>query len=226
MKKFLFLLWMIPLIGFTQIPSYYNDVDLTLNGLALKDELAVKIISTHTNYLVYTPDVWDALKQTDLDPNDPSKVLLVYGFDDNDGDPKTDRSRGVNQNGGNVGDWNREHVFPKSLGNPDLGTTGPGSDAHHLRSCDMQWNSTRNNRKFADGSGNAGITGTFWYPGDEWKGDVARMVMYMYLRYGNQCLPINVGEGVSLTIDSDVSYIILSISTAKRSPNRACFLFL
>ena len=24
-----------------------------------------------------------------------------------------------------------------------------------------------------------------WYPGDEWKGDVARMMMYMYLRYGS-----------------------------------------
>src|SRR5690606_25212266 len=41
-----------------------------------------------------------------------------------------------------------------------------------------------------DGSGNAGNVGSGnWYPGDEWKGDVARMVMYMYTRYGDQCLP-------------------------------------
>jgi endonuclease I len=30
------------------------------------------------------------------------------------------------------------------------------------------------------------VNSTYWYPGDEWKGDVARMVMYMYVRYGNQ----------------------------------------
>jgi len=29
--------------------AYYNDVDLTLTGVALKQELATKIISTHTN---------------------------------------------------------------------------------------------------------------------------------------------------------------------------------
>ena len=37
-----------------------------------------------------------------------------------------------------------------------------------------------------------------WYPGDEWKGDVARIVMYMYLRYPNQCEPISVGEGTQI----------------------------
>ena len=42
---------------FAQIPSYYNDVNLTLNGSALKDELAIKIISTHTTNLSYTPGV-------------------------------------------------------------------------------------------------------------------------------------------------------------------------
>ncbi|WP_206677695.1 endonuclease [Winogradskyella eckloniae] len=209
MKKLLLLFFAIPLIGIAQIPSYYNDVDLTLSGLSLKDELAVKVISTHSSYLTYTPGVWDALKQTDLDPNDNSKVLMIYGYDDNDGDSKTDRTRGVNDNGGSVGDWNREHVFPKSLGSPNLGTSGPGADAHHLRPCDTQWNSTRNNRKFTDGSGDASIVGAFWYPGDEWKGDVARMMMYMYLRYGSQCLPINVGEGTSVSIDANMIDLFL-----------------
>ncbi|OUR97704.1 hypothetical protein A9Q86_15950 [Flavobacteriales bacterium 33_180_T64] len=210
MRKILFyLIFFIPLLGLSQIPSYYNDVNLSLSDLSLKDELAVKIIATHTNFLVYTPGVWDALKQTDLDPNDSSKVLLVYGYNDNDGEAKTDRTRGVNQNGGSVGDWNREHVYPKSLGNPNLGTSGPGSDAHHLRPCDTQFNSTRNNRKFTDGSGDASIVGAFWYPGDEWKGDVARMMMYMYLRYGSQCLPVNVGEGNSVAIDSDMIDLFL-----------------
>src|SRR5690606_21447157 len=60
---------------------------------------------------------------------------------------------------------------------------------------DVQWNNDRGNSKFAAGSGNSGPVGRNWYPGDEWKGDVARMMMYMYLRYGTQCLPSNVGVG-------------------------------
>ena len=69
-----------------QIPVYYNDVNLNQTGSALKDALAVKIINTHTTNLSYTPGVWDALKQTDLDPTDPTKVLLIYGWNDADSD--------------------------------------------------------------------------------------------------------------------------------------------
>ena len=196
--------------AFSQIPSYYNDVNLTFTGSILKDELATKIISTHTTYISYTPGVWDALKQTDVDPTDASKVLLIYGWNDSDSDITNDRTRGLNNHGGGSGVWNREHVFSKSLANPNLGTSGPGADAHNLRPCDAQRNSSRSNRKFADGSGNSGITAAgHWYPGDEWKGDVARMMMYMYLRYGNQTLPTGVAVGVVNATDSNMINLFL-----------------
>jgi len=193
---------------FAQIPTYYNDVNLTLVGQPLKNELAQKIIITHTNILDYS-DVWAVLQQTDLDPSNSNNVLLVYGYNDSDGDITNDRTRNKNNNGGNVGEWNREHVYPKSLGVPDLGTTGPGADAHHLRSSDVQMNGNRSNRFFASGSGNAGPVGANWYPGDEWKGDVARMIMYMYLRYGSQCLPNNVGVGTSVVSDASMIDLFL-----------------
>ncbi len=211
MKKIL--LWLVLAItssGYCQVPAYYNDVNLTLSGQSLQNELAAKITNTHTTFLTYTPGVWDALKQTDLDPTDASKVILVYGYNDNDGDSTNDRTRGVNSNGGGSTDWNREHVYPKSLGNPNLGTEGPGADAHHLRPADVQRNSSRGSRKFADGSGNSGATSQgHWYPGDEWKGDVARMMMYMYLRYGNRCLPKNVGVGTTAASDSNMLQVFL-----------------
>lgn len=195
---------------FAQIPTYYNDVNMTLTGTALKNALATKIINTHTTNLSYTPGVWDALKQTDLDPTDPTKVLLIYGWNDSDGDITNDRTRGVDQNGGGTGVWNREHVYSKSLANPNLGTSGPGADAHNLRPCDAQRNSSRSNRKFEDGSGNSGATAAGnWYPGDEWKGDVARMMMYMYLRYGSQTLPINVGVGTTVASDNNMIMLFL-----------------
>lgn len=209
-QKSLILLLLVSSIAFSQIPSYYNNVDVTQNGNALKDDLATKIISTHTTFLSYTPGVWNALEDADQDPNNSNKVLLIYGYNDTDGDLKTDRTRTKSDRGGGVGLWNREHAYPKSIGTPNLGTSGPGSDAHHLRACDGQMNSTRNNRKYADGSGNASITSQgHFYPGDEWKGDVARMMLFMYLRYGDRCLPKNVGVGSALANDNNMIDLFL-----------------
>ncbi len=200
MKKITFLLFLsVTLLAKAQIPSYYDDVNLSLSGTSLKNELATKITATHTRFLSYS-QVWSASQITDLDPNDASQnnVILIYGYNDNDGNYITDRTRNKNLNGGTAGtDWNREHTYPKSLGNPNLGTSGPGADAHHLRPADVSFNGQRGSKKFAAGSGNAGDSNGGWYPGDEWKGDVARMMMYVYLRYGNQCLPTAVGIGSS-----------------------------
>lgn len=192
-----------------QIPSYYNDVDLTKTGQLLKSELASKI-STNVSTPSYTPGVWNALKLIDLDPINSDNVVLVYGYNDNDGVLKTDRSRNKNSNGGASTDWNREHVYPRSLGNPNLGSSGPGSDVHHLRPADPSFNGDRGSRRFADGSGNANITTQGnWYPGDEWKGDVARMIMYMYVRYGSRCLASNVGIGNGVSGDSGMIDLFL-----------------
>ncbi|MCF2874889.1 MULTISPECIES: endonuclease [unclassified Tenacibaculum] len=196
----------------SSLTSYYNDVNFNLTGSALKDALATKTISAHTNPVSsYTPGVWDVLKQSDLDPADNSKVLLIYGYDDSDGNTVTDRTRSKDSNGGTAGsDWNREHVYAKSLGTPKFENNDvAGSDPHHLRASDVTMNSNRNNKKFADGSGTAGDVSGNWYPGDEWKGDVARMMMYMYLRYGNQCLPKNVAVGNVNSSDSNMIDLLL-----------------
>ena len=212
--SFYFLLF-ISLITFSQ-ETYYSDVDLTLAGAALKDALASKIAATHTTTLEYTssgPDVWDATKATDENVVNTNEVILYYGWEDgNDQDITNDISRSKNlQDNGSGADfvWNREHVFPKSLANPILDTSipGPATDAHHLRAADRGRNSARNNRKYGRGSGNSnyssldfheGLDGpntAAWYPGDDWKGDAARMIMYMYIRYGAVCLPTAVGVG-------------------------------
>ncbi|HIP31396.1 MAG TPA: T9SS type A sorting domain-containing protein [Crocinitomicaceae bacterium] len=187
---------------------YYNNVDLTLTGMALKAELTNKITVTHTNNLSYS-QVWSALKITDLEPGSSTNVYLVYGYDDTDGNVTTDLTRSKNSNGGSVGDWNREHTYPKSLGTPALGTSGPGADAHMLRSCDVQRNGSRGSLKFVDATGTSKAINGGWYPGDQWKGDMARIIMYMYLRYGSRCLPINTGIGNSVNIDPDMIDLFL-----------------
>ncbi len=207
MKKIALLITFIAVFcGFSQVPAYYSGIDFTQNGSDLKDDLSILITTTHTP-ITYS-EVWNVLKVSDLDPSNSANVLLVYGYLD-DADPVTDRTRDKDLNGGLTGEWNREHIFPKSLGVPDLGSSGPGSDSHNLRASDVQQNGNRGNRKFATGSGNAGNAGTDWYPGDEWKGDCARIIMYMYLRYGSQCIPGNAVSGTTNAGDPNMIDLLL-----------------
>ena len=212
---------------FSQVQPYYQDVDLGKTGDDLYVELSTLVSSTH-NGISYS-QVWTLLQESDLDPDDPAfnDVLLVYGFDDLDNDAMNDRTRSKDDNcdfsGNCTGYWNREHVFPQSLANPPMSTssTGTGTDGHNLRACDVQANSQRGNHQFAPGS-------DLYYPGDEWKGDVARIILYMYLRYQEECLPTNVGNDES-TYDADIPDIFLEwnaddeVSTFEVQRNDAIF---
>lgn len=222
-KKFTLLLLLSFALNFAQngapASPYYDNISNwnSLSPSALKSALETKIAATHTNYLTYS-EVWNATQVTDLDPNNSNNVLLIYGWENgSDGDLTNDLYRDKNSicsgpvNCNTL--WNREHVYAKSLGTPGLndgGASDAGEDAHHIRSSDTNRNNDRSSEKFAAGSGNSGdITTTTWYPGDEWKGDVARMMMYMYLRYGSQCLPINVGNGNPMASDANMIDLFL-----------------
>ncbi len=210
MRKFIFLLSFLITISIIGQQSYYDNVDLTLSGIPLKVELASKITNTHSNILSYS-EAREALKIVDLVPGQGDLVYLVYGFAPelcpaSPGNDNEHRRRDKSNFDNGTNDpclWNREHTYPKSLGTPDLGTSGPGADAHMLRACDKKRNAERGNKLFKEGSGNSHtIDANSWYAGDEWKGDMARIIMYMYLRYGDQCKPINVGYGNSIAIDT------------------------
>ena len=199
MKNFkLFLIVLVsPLLVLSQqggMDDYYNSVNWNQSSAALKSTLN-SLISTGHNPLPYSSaseDTWDVLQISDL-ISGTDNVLLMYGYDDSDGDSSTDRTRSKNSmaTSGCAGLWNREHVFAKSLATPALETTsaGSGTDLHNLRAIDCQMNSTRNNNVFEDSSGNAALTSNGFYPGDEFRGDVARIIMYMYIRYPTQTAP-------------------------------------
>ncbi|WP_432057018.1 endonuclease I family protein [Streptomyces sp. bgisy022] len=155
-------------------PAYY-EAAAGKTGEALKDALHT-IISDQTK-LSYSA-VWDALKTTDEDPADSGNVILLY----------SGISRSKSLNGGNTGDWNREHVWAKSHGG--FGTSiGPGTDIHHLRPSDVRVNSVRGNKDFDNGgsaftdSGGSLTDSDSFEPRDAVKGDVARMIFYMAVRY-------------------------------------------
>lgn len=197
-KLFLFINYLLVVSAFSQQP-YYNDVDIKLTGQDLYFELQNKINQASSSFTY--GDVRDVVLVSDVDPSNFNNLLLVYGYNDGDGNCTTDRSRDKDDFGGSTCEWNREHVFARSNANPPMGnvdnsSTGIGADPHNIRPSDQQMNNNKGNKRFASGSGNAGNVGSGnWYPGDEWKGDVARMVMYMYTRYGDRCLPSLTGVG-------------------------------
>lgn len=205
--KLKLLLLLIAYTSAAQIPAYYSGIDFTQNAENVKAQLATLITNTHTTQLVYTSgssgllDTWTVLKQSDLDPANSNNVLLIYGWNDNSTTVSEHRSRGLNESchtSSCTGKWVREHTFPKSIGTPNLGTEFAGSDAHNLRAIDAQRNNSRSNKLYGAASGSAAslsIDANSWYPGDEWIGDVARIIMYMYVRYPSQCAPANVATG-------------------------------
>jgi endonuclease I len=161
--------------GTPPAPGDYYANATGKSGAALKSALHT-IISNQTK-LTYD-QVWNALKDTDQDPANPNNVILLY----------SGRSQSKTTNGGGVNDWNREHVWAKSHGN--FGTaTGPGTDVHHLRPEDVSVNASRGNLDF-DNGGTAvtecpGCTADAdsFSPRPAVRGDVARMILYMAVRY-------------------------------------------
>lgn len=122
--------------------------------------------------------VWTALKDTDQDPADSGNVIELY----------TGRSIAKSNNGGGSGQWNREHVWAQSRGGFTT-SAGPGTDLHHLRPEDVSVNSTRGNKDFDNGGsavsgcGDCFTDSDSFEPRDAVKGDVARMLFYMAVRY-------------------------------------------
>lgn len=175
-KLFCFIIILGLQILMAQIPDgYYSNAE-GLSGNALRNALH-NIIDDHSEYS------YDALrdyilKNSDEDPNNSNNIILLY----------TGRSQPKSSFGAGSNDWNREHVWAKSHG--DFGNNPPcGTDAHHLRPTDSSVNSSRGNKDFDNGgTPHSEATGCntdtdSWEPRDEVKGDVARMILYMDVRY-------------------------------------------
>ncbi|WP_277586723.1 endonuclease [Psychrobacillus antarcticus] len=179
------------LVTTASIPTddYYKDA-IGKEGKALKAALH-EIVDENTQ-LSYD-QVWAALRETDEDPNNKNNVILFY----------SGVSRSKTANGGNVGQWNREHTWAQSHGG--FGTSqGPGTDIHHLRPTDVQVNSSRGNLDFDNGGSPVNNCNGCYKDGDSFeppnhvKGDVARILFYMATRY-------EAGDKVDLELNDKVN---------------------
>ena len=160
----------------------YDKLD-DMSADALLQSLRTLMKSTHSYTSTYDDCHYKA-DRTDCE-NENKKVLLIY----------TSYTATMGQWNG----WNREHVWPKSLGGNT--TKGGGADLHHIRPSDAGVNSSRGNKKYGEAGNNAssktgtnpavGVLGgyynsTYFEPLDNVKGDVARICLYVYVRWGSE----------------------------------------
>ncbi|TVZ27716.1 endonuclease I [Gillisia sp. Hel_I_86] len=164
----------------SELISYYKNVDFNLRGEGLKDELAVTTIAKHTRFLEYY-ERHRYLYKADEDPSNSKNVLLIYSGESRD---KREFYSGSNKYLPQT--FNTEHVYPRSF----IENTAE-ADLHHLRTADTKINAQRRNYRFTSGSGKYKlVSNNSWYPGDEWVGDVSRMVFYLNLRYNEDFEPV------------------------------------
>lgn len=186
----------------TQPAGYYSSLDET-SGSDLRQAIEDIIADENTVRAHPYADVVEILKSADQNPLNSNEVWLLYT---EQGRAKLD----VQNSSFSAGKWNREHTFPRSLGGFDEwedfddiptginsfiatkvdSTRHAYSDAHALRAADAQENSRRSNRHygtvynsdFYNGPSNVDPLNNI---GISFRGDVARSVLFLELRYNN-----------------------------------------
>ena len=165
-------------------PAGYYSAAQGLVGAGLKSALH-EAIKDHRVLSYGSSGTVRALRVLDAMPGDPTKVRLLYWG----------TARSGSDYGGNSGDWNHEHCWPQAYGVD----SGPGnSDVHNLRPTDVQANNERGSLYYAEITGGSipnfsplcRKTSSAWMPRPEEKGDLARAMFYMAVRYeGGESTP-------------------------------------
>eukprot|EP01082_Thalassiosira_pseudonana_P005729 g5445.t1 g5445 contig2:553941-556609(-) len=163
------------------VSTYYSSVNLSN-----RDEMHSRIQSSQLNSLSYS-EVWDALTDIDSDASGQN-VRLIYS---------DEYVPALPRDAGTCGYWNREHLWPRSRGIADNGYDH--TDLHHMRPSDCNVNAARSNLLFGECGTASTSTCTIpahpeaavgtekdnmsFLPPKNVRGDIARAILYMDLRY-------------------------------------------
>ena len=199
-KKILtFVLITLGINSYAQIPpGYYNSA--TGNGYTLKTQLKSIISNGHIDQ-GYSA-LYDAYVLSDNDSfyENDNTVLDMYSEN-----PSGSDSYNYNHNDRTCGNYNsendcynREHIFPQGFFNEQLPMR---TDIHHVVPTDGYVNNRRANYPFGEVSNYTWISnngskvgqntygsysGVVFEPIDEFKGDIARMLLYFAVRYEDE----------------------------------------
>lgn len=208
MKKNYFFFYLLSIsIGFAQIPTgYYNNA--TGTGYILKTNLR-NIIDNNTNSATVASygDLWNLYTLVSFRDNyyeNNGSLLDIYSEKPTqiDSYEYTSTTQQCGNYSGEGSCYNREHLIPQSVFNSIYPMY---SDAHFVVPSDGYVNGQRGNLPFGKVSSatytstnnskkgsnlnsgySAGYSGTVFEPIDEFKGDVARALLYFATRYQNE----------------------------------------
>lgn len=211
--------------------TYYDSVDAR-SATALRSTLH-DVIDDHTRfpYTSSATDTWDIVDEADEDPNNSSNVLDIY------------KNASYTKEGGGNSNYNREHSWPKSYGFPNDGSTNyPYTDCHHLFVANSSYNSSRSNLPYREcdsgctekttevNNSQGGGSGTYlgnsnWRTGsgdsgkwETWigrRGDVARALFYMDVRYEGDTHGVTSASEPDLILTDTASLIVADASNNK-----------
>lgn len=188
---FLLLLFDVAATIKAQAPSGYYD---SANGLTGNDlRAALHNIIKNDEHVSYTPGIWNAYQTTDLQTG-TNYIWDIYS--------DFNFTYSTNQCGSYQGEgdcYNREHLWAQSWTNSDATEQ---TDLHHIYPTDGYVNQQRGNYAFGEVNNatwtshngsklgscktSLGYSGTVFEPIDEYKGDIARALMYVSVRYYGQ----------------------------------------
>jgi endonuclease I len=185
-------------ISMAQEPGYYNGTE-GKNGEDLKTALH-SIINGHIDFSY--SDAKYILNYADEDPDNSSNFILFY----------TKRSQNKDTYGTGGDKVNREHVWAKSHGNFEDIRPMDG-DAYNLHPADASVNITKSNYDFDECSDTGTLieeAGAYYKsprfePSDAAKGEVARTIFYMAVRYEgtNGELDLEAVDGVNTSAKAE-----------------------
>ncbi len=185
----------------TASSDYYSSL-IGLSGTDLRNALQNLMVNSTTKGQTYG-DAWLMLEAADENPTDNTQVWQVYT---ESGIAKTAHVSGSTG-------WNREHVFPQSRGGFSSGTSTSSdgkdvyfstsasqiahahADAHHLRASDAGENARRADLDFSNVSGARTLNSSYYEPPLSAKGDIARSLFYIAVRYDDLSLAMGDQNG-------------------------------
>ena len=207
-------------------PTYYNTVVTTTPALLRSTLHAVIDGHTRIPYTATGTDTWNVLESADQFAGNSTQILDLY--------KNTPYGK---QGGGNTfynreHSWPNSYGFPV-----DGTTNYPYTDCHHLFLCDIAYNGSRDNNPYMNAlaswtefttaatAGQGGGSGTFpgnsnwgatpaqsapiggWQTWNGRKGDVARAMFYMDVRYAGGTHPVTGAVEPDLRLTDDLNLI-------------------